>query len=391
MSESGKPVTGVLTAENYQVALRQLDEQALFPIRVSEGIEESRLPGLGGGRVKLRHLTTFYSQLGDLLGAGVPMLRSLDVMAGQGSQGTLTNVIKELREDVAGGMSLGDAMAKHPRVFSPLHAAMVRAGEQGGFLEEVLHRIAIFSEKQDELRNKVVGALIYPSILVFVGGAVVVLLMFFVVPKIRQYLRPETFNVMTVAVFWVCDMLRDHYLMIILGILAVLVALSSLLKTEWGQRVYERFKLRAPVLGNVMTMVAICRFCRILGTMLHNGVPILQALRISKDSAGNAILAGVIEEAGDSVRKGAALSAPLGESGLFPPVVVDMIAVAEESNNLETVLVQIADTNEVRTARQIDLAVRILEPILLAMMAGIVFCIAMALLLPILTMGSSVQ
>jgi general secretion pathway protein F/type IV pilus assembly protein PilC len=391
MSESGKPVTGVLTAENYQVALRQLDEQALFPIRVSEGIEESKLPGLGGRRVKLSHLTTFYSQLGDLLGAGVPMLRSLDVMAGQGSQGTLTNVIKELREDVAGGMSLGDAMAKHPRVFSPLHAAMVRAGEQGGFLEEVLHRIAIFSEKQDELRNKVVGALIYPSILVFVGGAVVVLLMFFVVPKIRQYLRPETFNAMTIAVFWVCDTLRDHYLMIILGVLAVLVGLSSLLRTEWGQRTFERFKLRAPVLGNVMTMVAICRFCRILGTMLHNGVPILQALRISKDSAGNAILADLIEEAGDSVRKGAALSAPLGESGLFPPVVVDMIAVAEESNNLESVLVQIADTNEVRTARQIDLAVRILEPILLAVMAGVVFCIAMALLLPILTMGSSIQ
>ncbi len=391
VSDSGKPVTGVLTAENYQVALRQLDEQALFPIRVSEGIEESKRTLLGGRRVKMRHLTTFYSQLGDLLGAGVPMLRSLDVLAGQGSQGTLANVVKELREDVAGGMSLGDAMAKHPRVFSSLHAAMVRAGEQGGFLEEVLHRIAIFSEKQDELQNKVIGALIYPSILVFVGGAVVVLLMFIVVPKIRQYLRPETFNALTVAVFWLCDMLQNHYVMIILATLAILVGASSVLKTEWGQRVFERFKLRAPVLGGVMTMVAICRFCRILGTMLHNGVPILQALRISKDSAGNAILADLIEEAGDSVRKGAALSAPLGESGLFPPVVVDMIAVAEESNNLETVLVQIADTNEARTARQIDLAVRVLEPVLLAVMAGVVFCIAMALLLPILTMGSSIN
>ncbi len=384
-------MSGVLTAENYQVALRMLDEQALYPIKVAEGIEDTKLPFRIGRRVKMRHLTAFYSQLADLLQAGVPMLRSLDVLAGQGSQGTLALVVKELREDVAGGMSLGDAMTKHPRVFSPLHASMVRAGEQGGFLEEVLQRIAIFSEKQDELRNKVFGAMIYPSILVLVGGLVVTLLMFVVVPKIRQYLRPETFNVLTITVFWVCDMLRDHYIAIILVILAVILALSSIIRTEWGNRAFERFKLRAPVLGGVMTMVAICRFCRILGTMLHNGVPILQALRISKDSAGNAILADVIDNAGDSVRKGAALSAPLGDSGLFPPVVVDMIAVAEESNNLETVLVQIADTNEARTARQIDLAVRILEPILLTMMAGVVFCIAIALLLPILTMGTSVQ
>ena len=138
-------------------------------------------------------------------------------------------------------------------------------------------------------------------------------------------------------------------------------------------------------------MVAICRFCRILGTMLHNGVPILQALKISKDSAGNEVLANVVSEAGDSVRKGAALSTPLGESGLFPPAVVDMIAVAEESNNLETVLIQIADTNEARTARQIDLAVRVLEPLLLVVMASLVFCILVAILLPILTMGSAVN
>ncbi len=391
VSEAGKPVAGVLTAENYQVALRLLDEQALYPIKVTEGIEESRLPFYGRRRVRPRHLTTFYSQLADLLEAGVPMLRSLDVLSGKGSQGTLTQVVKDLRESVAGGMSLGDAMGKHPRVFSPLHASMVRAGEQGGFLEEVLQRIAIFSEKQDELRNKVVGAMIYPTILVFVGSAVVVLLMVVVVPKIRQYLRPETFNALTVAVFAVCDLLKDHYIAVILALLAVILAVSSILKTKWGQRAFELFKLKAPVLGGVLTMVAICRFCRILGTMLRNGVPILQALRISKDSAGNAILAEVIEDAGDSVRKGAALSTPLGECGLFPPAIVDMIAVAEEANNLETVLVQIADTNEARTARSIDLAVRILEPILLAMMAGVVFCIAVALLLPILTMGTAIQ
>ena len=389
VNTTGRPVTGVLTAENYQVALRMLDEQTLYPVKVTEGIEESRL-GLGAGRrIKTHHLTTFYSQMADLLMAGVPMLRSLDVLARQASHGALAQVVKELREAVAGGTSLGDAMAKHPRVFSPLHASMVRAGEHGGFLEDVLARIAIFSEKQDELRNKVVGSMIYPAILVFAGSSVLLLVMLFVVPKIRPYLRPETFNPLTVAVFWACDQLRDNYLVVIGVLLGIVLGVSAFLKTDYGKTLFERFKLRAPVMGNIFTMVAICRFCRILGTMLHNGVPILQALKISKDSAGNELLAKVVEKAGDSVKKGAALSAPLGDSGMFPPTIVDMIAVAEESNNLETVLVQIAETNEARTARQIDLGVRVLEPILLVIMASLVFCILVAILLPILTMGSA--
>ena len=300
-------------------------------------------------------------------------------------------MVKELREDVAGGMSLGDAMAKHPRVFSPLHSSMTRAGEQGGFLEDVLHRIAIFCEKQDELRNKVIGAMIYPAILVFAGSGVVLLLLTVVVPKLREHLRPETFNILTKGVFGVCDLLRDHWMALLMLACAILFGLTTWVKSAAGRRAYERFKLRAPVMGKIVTMVAICRFCRILGTMLHNGVPILQALKISKDSAGNRILAQSIEEAADSVKKGAALSAPLRESGLFPLTVLDMIAVAEESNNLETVLVQIADTNEARTARSIELGVRILEPVLLLVMALVVFCIAVALLLPILTMGSAVR
>ncbi len=391
VEEGGKQVTGVLTAENYGVALRMLDEQSLFPIQVREGVEQSTRTFTGRRRIKISHLTVFYSQLADLLKAGVPMLRSLDVLSRQGSAGALAQMVKELREDVAGGTSLGDAMAKHPNAFSPLHASMVRAGEQGGFLEDVLHRIAIFSEKQDELRNKVLGAMIYPVILIVIAAAILVMLMVVVVPKLGDHLRPETFNIMTHVVFGVSHILEKHYVGILFGLFVVVGGVSSYMKTENGKRFWDWFKLRAPIMGNVFTMVAICRFCRILGTMLHNGVPILQALRISKDSAGSSLLSATIENAADSVRKGAALSTPLGQSGLFPPTILDMIAVAEESNNLETVLVQIAETNEARTARTIDLAVRVLEPILLFMMAGVVFCIAVALLLPILTMGTGVQ
>lgn len=392
VSGKGEHVSGVLTAENYRVALRMLEEQQLYPMQVKEGVEAGGRNAFGGRRrVKPALLTTFYSQLADLLKAGVPMLRSLDLLSKQSSSGVFTSLVKELREDVAGGMGLGDAMGKHPHAFSPLHSSMIRAGEQGGFLEDVLHRIATFSEKQDELRNKVRGAMIYPSILVVVGGVVVTLLMTLVVPKIRENMRPENFNVFTVGVFWICDTFTQRYVGLILGGVAAVSGFVWAIRTPQGRRLYERFKLKAPIVGKIFTMVAICRFCRILGTLLHNGVPILQSLKIAKDSAGNQILAELIEQAGESVRKGAALSTPLAESGLFPVTVVDMIAVAEESNNLETVLVQIADTNETRTARAIDLAVRVLEPLLLVVMAGIVAVLMIALLLPILTMGSSLQ
>lgn len=391
VSNTGQPVNGVITAENYHVALRMLEEQSLFPVKVDEGVEAAGGGGFSFGRkVKPAQLTVFYSQLADLLRAGVPMLRSLDVLCGKGSRGPLVQVVKELRQDVAGGTSLGDAMAKHPRAFSPLQASMVKAGEQGGFLEDVLQRIAIFSEKQDELRNKVRGAMVYPVILVVFGGGILLFVVLGVVPKLRPYLRPETFNPLTVGLFWLVDTLQAYYVIIALALAVIVVAMLSWIKTESGRRSFEMVKLRAPVLGNIVTMVAICRFCRILGTMLHNGVPILQALRISKDSAGNAVLADAIEASVDSVKKGAALSDPLSKSGLFPPAVLDMIAVAEESNNLESVLVQIANTNEERTARQIDLGVRVLEPFLLLAMAVIVGCIMVGLLLPILTMGSGV-
>jgi len=390
VNESGKQVSGVVTAENQQVALRMLDEQALFPMHVEEGtaVSKSRLTG-AARRVKLRYITVFYSQLADLLRAGVPMLRALDVLARQNAHAVLTEVLKEIRENVAGGKTLADAMEQHPRVFKPLHAAMVRAGERGGFLEDVLTRLSIFAERQDELRNKLIGSMIYPCILLFVGAGVVTFLLTVVVPKLRDYIPKESYNTMTVMVFGACDLLRNHYLLIGGGIVALAMGAYAIGKTEWGRAAWARYQLRAPVLGKIVTLVAVCRFCRILGTMLHNGVPILQAISISKDSAGNAILAAQIEKAGEAVRKGETLSTQLASSGLFPVDVIDMMAVAEESNNLENVLVQIADANETRTARQIDLGVRLIEPLLLLVMAVLVLCIAIALLLPILTMSAA--
>lgn len=383
----GKTVTGVLTADSQQHVLRALDEQSLFPVEVREGGKAQSALGGKKRKVKPAKVAVIYSQFADLLRAGVPALRSLDVLHKQTSNPVLKEVLAEVREDLSSGDTLADAMEKHPNAFSPLHVSMIRAGEKGGFLEEVLSRIAIFTERQNELRNKLIGSMMYPAILMTVGGGIVVFLLVVVVPKVRSFLRGDL-PFMTQIVFAACDFLQKHGTAVAGVAVVLILLLVALFRSQAGRQALDKFQLKAPMMGKIVTLVAICRFCRILGTLLHNGVPILQSLKIARDSAGNRLLMGVIEDATESVRKGASLAAPLGKSNLFPLDIVDMIAVGEESNNLEHVLVTIADSYEARTARQIDLMVRLLEPLLLVAMAGIVAIIAVALLLPILSMSS---
>ncbi|MFQ5502798.1 MAG: type II secretion system F family protein [Phycisphaerae bacterium] len=383
----GSTVTGVLAADSRQQALRSLDEQALFPVDIREGGKATRV---GGGKRKVRSsiVAVFYSQFADLLRAGVPVMRALDVLQKQTHHPVLKEVLKEVREEIAGGQTLADSMDRHSNAFSTLHVSMIRAGEKGGFLEDVLTRIAIFTERQDELRNKVIGSMLYPAILMLVGTGIVIFLLVVVVPKVRGFLQGEL-PVLTQWVFAACDFLKEHGMMAAGGVVLFLITVGAMFRSKTGQMYLDRFKLTVPMLGPIIRLVAICRFCRILGTLLDNGVPILQSLKISRDSAGNRILEEIIEGATESVRKGASLSVPLGKSELFPFDIVDMIAVGEESNNLDKVLVTIADSYEARTSRKIELAVRLLEPLLLVCMAGVVAIIAIALLLPILTMSAS--
>jgi general secretion pathway protein F/type IV pilus assembly protein PilC len=213
--------------------------------------------------------------------------------------------------------------------------------------------------------------------------------MVYVVPKIRVFLERVEKPLVTQALFGFSDLLVYRWPFVLAGVFGVAMAASSILKSERGREAWDRFKYKVPVLGKTMQMVAICRFCRILGTLLRNGVPMLQSLKIAKDSAGDRILAEEIDKASDNVSQGETLARPLGDSGLFPPDIIDMIAVAEESNNLDNVLVQIADSNEARTSRQIDLGVRLLEPLMLVVMAAFVAMIAVALLVPILKMSTA--
>ena len=330
-----------------------------------------------------------YEQLADLLRAGVPILRSLEVLSQQSSSAALGQILREVRDDVSGGDALADAMRKHPHAFPELHAAMVRAGEKGGFLEDVLARLSEFVTRQDALKNKFIGALIYPCVLLAGALGAVSFIMAYVVPKIRSVLSGQNLPLPTRIVFGLSDTLRAHGLVLLGGIVVVVIIVVVYFQSAAGKAAWSRLQLRLLGFGKIYTMVAICRFCRVLGTMLANGIPILQSLKISKDSTGNTVLAASIEEAAESVRAGESLARPLAACKVFPPAIVDMIAVAEESNSLDKVLVEIANTQEERTARQIDFTMRMLEPLLLMFMGVMIAFIAIALLVPILRMATT--
>jgi general secretion pathway protein F/type IV pilus assembly protein PilC len=280
-------------------------------------------------------------------------------------------------------------MEHHPHAFPELHASMVRAGEKGGFLEDVLTRLSEFVSRQDALKNKFIGALIYPCVLLVGAIGAVSFIMGYVVPKIRPALKNQALPWPTQLVFAISDMLANYWMLILGGVLLVVMVIIGVLQSDFGREARARLQLRLPGFGRIYTMVAVCRFCRVFGTMLANGIPILQALKISKDSTGNTILAEAVDQAAESVRGGEALATPLAESKVFPLAIIDMIAVAEESNTLDKVLVEIANTQEERTARQIDFTMRLLEPALLLAMGVMIAFIAIALVVPILRMSTT--
>ena len=387
---SGQTRTGVMQADSEAAVVHSLDQRDLYPVRIAAVSPAPKGPALVR-RVRLRHLSAAYGQLADMLAAGVPMLRALDILAHTTVNATLARTFAAVREEVSAGETLADAMAKYPEVFAQLHVAMVRAGEHAGFLEDVLTNLAGFLERQDELRSKVAGAMIYPALLVTIALVVVNVLLVVIVPKFQGFLGDVQLPWISRAVFTASGVVRHHPLLLVgtVGLAALLA--WSWVRSEAGRSLWNRLKLRIPLAGHAIRMVAITRFCRVLGTMLANGVNILQALEISKDATGNALMAESIQEAAENVRAGEPLAEPLRRSGLFPAEIIEMIAVAEESNQLEKVLLQTADAVERRTNRRVDAAVRLVEPLLLMVMAALVGSIAVGILYPILTLVRALQ
>ena len=381
---AGEEVSGLMQGDSEAAVVRTLDDREMFPVSVRPHADRK---AARGGRVRIRDLSVMYGQLSDLLRAGVPMLRALDTLSKALQNGRLCQILVTVREDVAAGETFAASLANHPETFKSLHSAMVRAGEQAGFLEDVLANLSQFLDRQDDLRNKVRGSLVYPAVLTVLGTVAVLVMLTVFVPKFEKFFAGLDQPLPTEMLFAASNVLLNHWAMLAAGVFLAVVAVVGVLQSTGGRQAWERWQLKLPILGKLVRTVCISRFCRIFGTMLHNGVPILQALDISKDAAGNAVLADTIATAAKNVEAGETLSGPLQAGGLFPPEILEMIAVAEESNQLDKVLVQIADTVDRRTSRQLDQAVRLVEPLILVVIAGVIGFIAVGLLYPIFTMS----
>jgi len=376
----------VLSAGTHREALSALSAKELFPVQLKAA--GGKIKQAGQLKVRPQAMSQFYVQLAALLRSGVPLLRSLEVLGKQSTNPTLKKILDDLTARVTEGDSLAEAMARHPRAFTELSRSIVRAGGEGGFLEEALERVAKFTDQQAELKSRVLGAMAYPIFLGVFGVTIVTVLLIFFVPKFdelfaRLRARGEL-PVVTDWLLWVSESIHRYGLLIAAAIAGAVLWVRQRLQTDAGRWALDRWRLKLPQVGTIYRNLAVSRFCRVLGTLLAGGVPIVRSLKISSDSTGNRVLSAAVNEAAENITAGESLAAPLGASGHFPPNVVEMVAVAEQSNTLETVLTNIADSLERETWRRLDLFVRLLEPVMLLILASAVLVIVVALMLPML-------
>jgi len=392
LGKAGDRSNGTLTATSEREAALMLDARGLFPVRINEA--KTRASSSSGRRVKGRVISAFYSQLADLLQSGVPLLRSLDILEKQSSNQALSFALREVRARVADGTTLADSMRPFPKVFNELAVSMVRAGQEGGFLEDVLRRIADFTEHQEDLKGKVVGSLAYPVVLGVIGFIILNVLVIFFVPNFEPIFaklkEKGRLPGLTTFIIGLSHFMIDNWWWMVPAAGGAIFGFLYWKRSPSGRITFDRIKLRVPVAGKLVLSLALGRFTRILGTLLANGIPILRSLEIAKDSTGNRVLADAIHESAENITAGQKLAAPLRRCKYFPSDVVEMIAVAEESNSLEKVLVDIANALEKRSARQLELFVKLLEPFMLLFMAAIILVVVMGLLLPVFRMGSAV-
>lgn len=393
---AGKDVQGVMTANSKKDVLDILSRSNLFPTEVEDAKKgEIELGNLLARRPPDSAIAAFLGQLADLLENGVPVLTAFEVLAKQATHPILKKVIENIRDQLSEGQGIDVAFESHSNIFDDLTISVIRAGAEGAFLEDSLRRTSHFMEQQAELRGKIVGAMIYPIILTVVGVIVVSVLLIFFVPKFEPMFEAlvdsgKELPLVTVLLLGFKSICGKYGIYIIGAIIVAVVWLRFQMTTRTGRRFVDYWKLKIPLIGPVVLGSSVSRFCRVLGTLLSNGVPILRALEISSRSTGNMLLTEAVEKAAESVAAGEPLSKPLTEAGILPPQVMTMISVAEESNTLETVLINVANSVERDLSKKLDIMVRLLEPLMLLIMAGAVFYIIIALLLPVFQMTQAV-
>lgn len=399
----GKQLNGEIKEKTWTQALRRVKEMGLFPTSVKERRQRAwreRLPvvrprvraqsgNLGpSGAVRLKTVTAFTRQLATLLEAGIPLLRSLRSTREQEESRRFIKVLDELIKDIEGGSTFSEALGRHPKIFSRIYVKMALAGEASGMLESALARLAEFMERGARLRAKIKSALIYPTAVLVVAFSILTVLTIFVIPRFKAVFADladgRPLPVFTQYVLNSSQIVKDNLLYAV-ALAAVVVAAYKLIQTHTrGRMAIDRLKLKLPVLGRIVRKISIARFARTLGTLLQNGVPVLQALLIARDTTSNAVLAKAVQQTHDCVQEGESLTVPLKASGVFPSTVLSMIDVGEQTGALPNMLLKIADNYEDDVDNAIAAALSLLEPALIIFLAVIVGGIVIALFLPII-------
>jgi type IV pilus assembly protein PilC len=414
MDSRGKETKGTLDVSNQNEAIGRLKEMGFFPTKVVEvdkTKEKTEAKGKGGkpggkkgaldisfnikipglsGKVKGKVLTAFTRQLATLVDAGLPLLRGLRVLEKQEKSRTLKEIIGQLAMAIEGGSTFSEGLAQHPKVFNRLYVNMVKAGELGGVLEVVLSRLADFMEKAQKIKGKVIAAMFYPVAVMIVAVAILAVLMIWVVPKFKEIFKDmlpgEQLPAFTRFVLGISDAIANHTVVSGIAVAVVVAAFTAFIKTRFGRRIWDQFKLKMPVLGVVISKVAISRFTRTLGTLVSSGVPILQALTIVKETSGNVIVGSAVASVHESVKEGETITAPLEASKVFPPMVISMVDVGEQTGALPEMLMKIADNYDEEVDNAVAAMTSLLEPIMIVFLAIIVGSIVIALFLPLIAL-----
>ena len=414
----GQEATGLVEAPSSNAAISQLRQAGYFPTSVIEEAISSpdgkearqraaKMAGVTKPRakkgivlfqrkkVKSKVMMIFTRQLATLIDSGLPLLRSLNVLAKQERDKVLKRTINKVADSVQSGSTFSDALALHPRIFNDLYVNMVKAVEVGGVLELVLNRLSEFQEKAAKIKNKVVAAMVYPGIVMTMAVGIMGFLLVFIVPKFEtifhDLLGDKPLPPVTRFVIAASDFLKNHGL-IVLGIVVAVVTLYKFIgRTRGGRFVIDSFKLRMPLFGNLNRKTAISRFARTLGTLVTSGVPILQALNITRETAGNSSIARAISQVHDSVKEGESIVQPLEASRVFPPMVISMVDVGEETGKLPEMLLKIADVYDDEVDNAVAAITSMLEPIMIVFLALIVGTIVLALFTPLISIITGLQ
>jgi type IV pilus assembly protein PilC len=416
MDQKGKEQKGTIEVASQNEAIGRVKEMGLFPTKIVE-VDKAKekpdkkaksgaaapakssggkkkgmsfnikIPGLGG-KVKSKVLTTFTRQLATLVDAGLPLLRGMRVLEKQERNPTLKSIIGELALSVEGGSTFSEALAQHPKVFNRLFVNMVKAGELGGVLEVVLNRLSEFQEKAQKIKGKVVAAMFYPVAVLVVAITIMGVLIVVVIPKFKEVFQGlgegRPLPAFTMLVMNISDAVRGNIIMTSISVAAVVIAFLLFIKTKFGRFAWDKFKLKMPVLGPVVSKVAISRFTRTLGTLVSSGVPILQALTIVRETSGNVIIAKAVMAIHESVKEGETITAPLEASGVFPPMVISMVDVGEQTGALPEMMMKIADNFDDEVDNAVAAMTSLLEPIMIIFLAVIVGSIVIAMFLPLI-------